>query len=373
MAKQLVVRIKELEEENRALKEKRQPVSMQLFHSITYIGDDDDHDDDDDDSAVFLGEPAWDIGPGGVVRLKAQDHIADPMGYIRRRSNVGFIVFRYYSPLYRHPEFERGLSGEGTLPAPQYYDEAIQLTSSELIEVLDRFLNRQPGFRKFFPEYRSGGRMSAPYLWWYHCRTPDCFTKLPEREAYLMGVLTDYINKAYEPVYDRADALFSRNKVSFESMPFLVRPGDVLVSKTAKRIHAFQSESWTHQTTSGSPYMTIDPAQLGSGSKRRLWAWKVNVWSYGYDGAFYRKRSGISIEFSAETPDEEIDMSTLTYVPLRFAGDEGRQRLAQRGAKFWSCRHHRLVSYEGSVADGSTSVRRSIYARLGGPQLWGAR
>jgi hypothetical protein len=47
-----------------------------------------------------------------------------------------------------------------------------------------------------------------------------------------------------------------------------------------------------------------------------------------------------------------INVTSISLYPLDYVGDTRISSLRNRGQKFWQCRRHRYVQYEGSDVDG---------------------
>jgi hypothetical protein len=160
-------------------------------------------------------------------------------------------------------------------------------------------------------------------------------------------------------MYDRVNEQLSRKVVSYETMPFLVKPGDVLVSKDFGKWRAHVATSWpfnphpdrkplVFQETTWAPISTSSKSIITSST------WTVHVWSYKYDGRFYRSKNRLDIDLKAGSMQEEVKMEELNTVPLKYANKEAEPLLKKRGESFWSCRNRRLVSYiDESGAFGS--------------------
>ncbi|KAH8722460.1 hypothetical protein GQ44DRAFT_358600 [Phaeosphaeriaceae sp. PMI808] len=141
-------------------------------------------------------------------------------------------------------------------------------------------------------------------------------------------------------------------------MPFLVKPGDTIIfsEKTSKGSKGLGGCIATNSLTSTTPRALGKDSQSRygkasiskEGAKKRYWKWNVPVWSYKYDGSFYKAKSSVEIQIEASEIEEELDISSLNVFPIKFASEEARSRLKNRGKVFWTCRERRFVSYNDS-------------------------
>ena len=67
---------------------------------------------------------------------------------------------------------------------------------------------------------------------------------------------------------------------------------------------------------------------------------------WGFDGGFQTSEEDQNVSHSADN-DSPFPISDLNIFPLRFAPDNAKERLLERGRKFWNCRHKQYVAYKG--------------------------
>jgi hypothetical protein len=223
-----------------------------------------------------------------------------------------------------------------------------------MIEAIEAFIAKRPKFRENFPHFNVRDALPAPYLFWYYNRSPQAFDGLSDLHRKYLNNLTGWIDSNYGDIYDRADKQLLRGVVSYESMEFLIKPGDVIISNDKpdqedENLHAEIATSWPSSETPKLVDIGSDmpwAKKIKEDAKRYTWTWNVDSWAYKYDGSFYRDTGFTQIKMEAESVDEEIEIRKLNVYPLKYASEETVQFLEQRGKAYWSCRHRKLVSYD---------------------------
>ncbi|KAF4986749.1 hypothetical protein FDECE_15783 [Fusarium decemcellulare] len=300
-----------------------------------------------DDQSSYFDEPSWTLSQGNQFRLAGHSPLADEAKYLRRRPDVGFIVYKHYEHDYQAKAIRKAKTDGSMLPAPEPARETIQLLSEQMISAVDAFISAQPTFEAFFPDWQSNRPIQSPFLFWYHYRSEGCLDALPEPSLSQMRLLTKWIDEKYNDIYAGAEDQFSSGRVSWSTMPFFVRPGDVLVSKSQKGIQGYIAESWA---TKSGPRRYAQSSQTSEPAKVSQ-SWSVDAWSYGYDGQFYRHETCLSIQLEFDDDEEIVDMGKLQVLPLQFGGDEFRKKLDYRGRIMWECRRKKLIAYKDRVED----------------------
>ncbi|KAI1074171.1 P-loop containing nucleoside triphosphate hydrolase protein [Whalleya microplaca] len=360
----LLDRIEMLEEENRALKcqlhcSTRTP-KWQVFHFIPMPGEEGSN---EIQNQTYIGQPSWDITPHREPRIKGNHLVADPKGYMFR-NNIDFAINKFYSAT-RSANLEKAIRDNECLPAPDPVGETIDLFSDQMIDAFQSFFFARNDHKDKFPRLNVDEPLQAPFLWWYHYRTGNIFQGMAPHHRVLMNALTDWIDENYGLDYDRVDDQLSRGVVTQLAMHYLVRPGDVLITRDRKTVTASLALSWAEfeQPKPRSPHNLLhEPHKPDEETKGE---WLLKSWAYEYDGSFYRKQVSIRMN-PFKGPEDEFPITSLEAFPLRFAGDEVRNRLDARGSMIWSCRQKKLVTYKDDE-NGSYSqfmIDYATYKRL---------
>ncbi|RYP68985.1 hypothetical protein DL770_008335 [Monosporascus sp. CRB-9-2] len=349
---QMMRRIQELEAENGKLRgdsSDTSAINVQVFHCLV------DGSDDQNGEIAYLSEPVWEIHGEDVI-LRGRFPLSDPEGYAKK-GNTAFTIYKRYTEEHQRSAVNEAVKAKKPLLNPEPVSQDVLLISDEMIKAVKAFFAQYPTFRTEFPEVDETRRISAPYIWWYHCRKSHNIQSLPRRQAQLVVTLTNWIEVNYASLYDQINDQFRRGKVSNASVEYLVRPGHVLIS------HSDGVPLGHLATTRLYPIVEFKyswPAGNEQQKSKHSWSWGIHSRSYTYAGDFLRADKEITVSFETETEDGEVDIASLDVVPLEYASNEVQARLMCRGKTFWKCRNKQLVSYERN----STKGEQAIHDRL---------
>jgi len=355
LLQQLRERIRELEDENSHLCQRKAPekpeedvsaINVQIFHHITKH------------EMVYLSQPYWETNDEEVI-LRGTFPVSDPEGYVEKKGNIAFIVYKEYDVEHQRGSVDEARKSKKPLPKPEPANQKVLLNSDEMIGAVEAFFCQYPPtFRTDFPGVHAKSEMASPFIWWYHCRESHNIQHLPDRQAKLVATLTNWIEVNYSPLYDQINDQFRRGKVTNASIEYLIRPGDVLISDSEGIPigHLATSRPFSGKLISRLPGAKELP-KMNEQNKLSHRCWNVRSYSYTYAGDFSQNDTTLQLTFETETEDEEIDIKSMGVVPLNYVSRGARERLERRGKAFWKCRHKQLVSYEGSSATGKYAVR----------------
>ncbi|KAK2730733.1 AAA family ATPase [Colletotrichum kahawae] len=304
-------------------------VMVQIFYCLV---------NEEAEEKTYLAEPEWLVN-GDDIRLSARFLLLDPTKYIEKEKDISFVVYKCYSEDQQRDVVEEAKKFSGPLPNPEPAYQDILLTSKEMVEALSAFFALHPASRQEFPKVNTNDRLSAPFIWWYHHRKSSKIESLPRRQAELVNALVNHIEQAYALLYDNIDDQLSRGCVSNDSMEYLFRPGQVLISfkDGVPQGHIAMSRPFPHAISK----RRQDP------SEKYFSQWYISSRSISYRGKFVRVEKKLKIEFETETEDGEVDISSLPVMPLEYTSQAEHKRLIRRGQTFWKCRGKRLISYQG--------------------------
>jgi hypothetical protein len=224
-----------------------------------------------------------------------------------------------------------------------------------MIEAAEEYLWAQPKFEGIFPDFDARQEISAPYLFWFTFRSgySSALRSLSPRHRALIKNLGKWISDQYGEIYKRVDGELLRGVILADTMQYLVKPGDVLVSEEGGVVQEYMAASWAKEVTPGSSH-----AFQKSGSRR----WEISAWSYGAEGTFYEKYTTLEMELDVRGPEDKVDLRQLDLMPIQYTALETSMALQQRGKSYWRCREKRLVSYYGDPGtDCIESVSTSSY------------
>lgn len=332
-------------------------INIQYFHCV---GERDDYN-------AYLSEPVFNVCDGEVM-LKGFFPIHDPDGYIEKKGNITFVVYKYYSTNHQQSKLNQAMKAKEALPNPEPASQDVRLVSAEMIDAMQAFIAVDPDFCVEFPEVDGKEVMNSPFVWWYHHRKLNGIRELSPRQAELVTSLTSWIEASYGSLYDKIDDQFQRVRVSSESLEYLVRPGHVLVLNDNPVLPT------GHIATSRPGCRSCEERGPQERSKAKYkWSWTIRARSYIYVGTFGRKEDDLTLHFETDTEDGEVDIGSLNIMPLEHATDHVKERLESRGKTFWKCRGKQLISYAGSMKskDNRHAVCTTTEVHDGRHLTWG--
>ena len=352
-------RIAKLEAENAALNTELRSLDeateVPLFYRIQ------------NDRMTYIGQPQWSLDSKKNVVLRGNNSIGNLESYLKYNNHSPFVVVRTYrsEPPNRSRTQQRDTFS--TLPTPQHIAESIIFVSDEMKDAMKSFLGSQINLPEgFINNEMNTGVIEAPYLFWYHMRSTADWHDLSAPHEKLMRNLTVWINQHYEDEYTQADGLFQQGLVSFPTIKYLIKPGDVVLSRLNKDTQqAHMVVTWPLYESYTTPPERQE-RQIQHNKNRRSWRWGIRTWNYDFVGQFYRNDTNETLELLVTNMEDEIQMADLNLFPLKFASKSIRDKLDARGRRFWSCRTRQLVSYEGKVNGGLMVV--SAFSNLKPPE-----
>ncbi|RBR25419.1 uncharacterized protein FIESC28_01856 [Fusarium coffeatum] len=300
------------------------------------------------DETTYLQRPSWLPVLGRSPQLKGISPLANEAKYLKQRPDAAFVVYRHYDSTYQERDIGKFDDEETAFPDPKPVREVIQTLSPQMVAALDAFVDSHPTFSERFPVWKSDEPIDSPFLFWYYYRGSTNIETIAEPHKKQMQLLTQWIDNNYGKTHTEVEAHFSRGYISEQTMPFFVRPGEVLVSKTAKGIQGYIAKSWATKVESGD-IPSIQPNVPDSVSQ----SWKIDAWSYGYDGKFYIKSTTLKVTLEFNEGSLYANIMDLDILPMRLSTKESQTLLERRGKTMWACRKRNLVTYN-HVIDGNT-------------------
>ncbi|EHY54690.1 hypothetical protein ABEF92_003597 [Exophiala dermatitidis] len=373
--------------------------------------------------SIYLDEPSWQSHNKSGTELRFSSFIPSTEGYLARHPEIAFLIIKDYD------ESELKLEhGKTTAESVQPSSQCIQFVSPEMKAAVEELISKVPSNAILFPDFTSENEMTAPYLPIY-CASFMLDNILPELDPahqFLIKALHSAIEESYGPVWTLAKEQFKRGVISPRTAPFLVQPGQVMVSTTGKAAQAYMATSWPERLpgpssesagehdspdelddlmdlfndsikedgklkTTGHNATALEelfpassktsrPRDHGKHKARnenrrqtvRVCEWVVDMWCWTYQGSL-QKRAGsrsFRMEFSEDT--EEVRIDELGIYPLQYASAETKSLLERRGRIFWKLRNRAFVSYQEdddmgfSNAEERYMVDTATYKRLHG-------
>lgn len=137
--------------------------------------------------------------------------------------------------------------------------------------------------------------------------------------------LIDYIKLRFESKFAETDNLFAKGLVTQESIKYLFKPNELVISGTYGQPAAFVLQEWPKLNSDG--WVTL------------------KCWSFHTDGkGFARRASTLSV---APIGPSSRHIEDLIAYPLRFAKPVLLESIRSRGQRHWQYRTAAQVTYKG--------------------------
>ncbi|KAM0544894.1 hypothetical protein ACHAO7_008553 [Fusarium culmorum] len=307
------------------------------------------------DETTYIADPSWAPKQGQAPYFRGNSPLANESEYLKHRSDAAFVVYRHYDPTFQAKDIRKAREEGLPLPYPKPAWEVVQPLSEQMIAALDEFVDSHPTFRDKFPGWRSTDPINSPFLFWYCYRAATDLQAMDEPHRKQMTLLTEWIDNNYSEMHAAVEDKFSQGFVSEATMPFFIRPGEVLVSMNERGISGHIAETWPTQglTNYASPSHPNGPRKVTQ-------RWSVGAWSYGYDGKFYKNSTvlTISLEFDEDSPD--VSIVKVNILPIRFGNKDFRTKLERRGRTMWACKGRNLIAYN-DISENNLSSEGERY------------
>ncbi|KAI1379319.1 hypothetical protein F4677DRAFT_464703 [Hypoxylon crocopeplum] len=276
---------------------------------------------------IYLDEPRR-IGIKGVYHLSGDNLVPDLDDFLRDQQHTAFVVYRdYYC---EKGTISSWLGSTGNRSGVKYLRELFSIVSEDLHSIIQRISKFAPNDGAY---HISVSNLSSPALstapseyshqFIYHHREELRLEAAAALENSDVALLSSYILNNPDSTYKKCDELFSQGLVSHDTLQWLFRPNDVLVSSEGPLQIAYVLRTF--------------PAESS-----RL---ELSCWNWGYNGHWLRRKD-TTLTVSLQTYDT-VRIDSLAVYPLRYAGDETKKKLLDNGDKFWDMRQQTFVSYEG--------------------------
>ncbi|KAL2143334.1 hypothetical protein VTI28DRAFT_10577 [Corynascus sepedonium] len=226
---------------------------------------------------------------------------------------------------------------QGSVSGPKIAGETIFIISGRLRDTLSRISTFGPDIDSFQadppftsrhpPNSLPGYPPEYSHYFLYHHREALRHAAAEDPCDQELANLCSYLREHPDPMYDACDKLIELGRVSAETLPWLFRPNEVIVAKDGSVQIAC---------------MLKFPPRA-----RAFHVFDLLCWYWGYDGTALQRKDRM-VELMAPFYDADtIAITELSAYPLRYATDETKQRLLERGSRFWALRNPCHVSYEG--------------------------
>lgn len=342
-------------------------------------------------SKPYLGKPEWMHGDE-EIKLIASMPVINVLDYIDRHPELLFLVFKdYVTDTYRDqatPTDE--FYSLDVLPPPVSDTESILITSRDMRNAVEVLVEAYPDFYTVFPSHDFMEEIPAPYFFLFHMfpQWKENVSQLKIFDQGYVNTLFKYLQVVFVPIYEDTLKALASGKVSGKHIPFLVKPGDILV-QLGPVPQGFIATSWVKpvgtfhdkKKNSPSPHKGRDGISRerlgrlyrkdaigksdsntdkdgGADMKDPYGVWTVTGWNWVTNGGCLYKNAVTLELYTNMSKTKVFNINEMDWFPLRYASDEIKELLLERGHKFWRCRTMQFVGY-APLAD-SDDVLESV-------------
>jgi hypothetical protein len=301
---------------------------------------------DEELEVMSRDRPSYDLNSENP-HLSGSLPINDLEIFLERHPGYLFVVFRHHecNCNYGEPPKKFGKSDGLENPDRQTLEpkESIRICSEEICHQLKILVKDLPHSVERFPKFDTHAdyEISAPYFFYYHNR--EFFSKKREKFAAEngLGLLLDYISQSVAEIYKEVDDLLSQNVLTAETIPYLFSPTTTIVTPNKDGLYAFNQYGKCEVSFDGDIY-------------NQTFILPVETWSY--NGTFTKISTKLVVVFHVHELDSysklpkkkaTMKIQELSAYPIRYAPEQIKMELLERGKKFWRCRKQNYVLYTG--------------------------
>jgi hypothetical protein len=365
---QLVEELESLRLENERLKAKLEPepeipATLSYRPHIFYCLNDD---------KFYLDEPRWEAGGPRPV-LRSSNPIRNVGYYIDQHPEVAFFFKKYYST-HVPGDVSQLETSDGVFRAPIPVKQTLSLVASAMIEALEHFVRRVPGFTSFFENFDPRDEINEPYLFMFYSipHMQEALSGLDPQSRKLFELLYQSIDSSHGLEYAAARTYASEGRTSSRLVQYLIQPGEVLVDLAGPMTRAYLALDWAKPDFSSQRDFEeevleyqAEHSSIKKGSrahtKQLRFGWTVPVTYWSFDGNFERTRINLSLTLDVGHESETFLINTLEYVPLGHTPTDVPKTLERRGNTFWSLRFRRYITYRQPSSDNLDSSEERYF------------
>jgi hypothetical protein len=329
---QLYHTIEKLEREKAELQAKTASVARQqvLYRITCWCGLNSNY--SDSNTAIFLNPPSLEARRDRHGHLQGSAQIPNLDIFLERNEDIALLVYKDYNC-----ETD---AVTADVPFPKPSSESVSVVSDAASRALNEMIEDTETIGEAL-EIQTQQEIDAPYLFFYHNR--DAFRQqishMNAEQQSQLCLFMNYIEKHFKGKYDEANVLFSQGLVSDKTLPYLISPNEVVVTREDEEDMAYMATSWL--VPGESAVQTL-----------RVWAWE-------YDGFFQKRFKSFRIDNLSDKDTKPL--CGLKAYPLRFAEPYLEAELRARGKEFWNCRHRKYICYND--LDGLRGKDNVSYSR----------
>jgi len=371
-------RVEQLEQENARLRGQSVPddpkqveksARYQVFHMIK--------------DRAYLDEPAWNPNLEDT-RVRSVQLVENVNYFYERHPEVAFAVIKRYNP-----QPERPPKGSPRQPPVSYHQE-INLVTSEMKRAVEDMVELIPQRSVLFSNFGAEKPIHAPYVLIHagYLMKDEIMETMDPEMGKLIQMLFDVVLCEYGDVYQLVKDHKERGVISSVSLPFIFRPGEVIISAESQNLQGAVIRSWPIDISHGFQYryqsdrepkvsrtqpvfLDEDASDISDNSvgtrrvppqserkkqKMILHEWELQIWWWTYDGSLKRANRTVMVDFQTIQNEDEVEITSLKWYPLDYATEAMRGTLEKRGRMFRRFKQRVFVSYSEEDNLGFSNV-----------------
>lgn len=308
-------------------------------------------------SVPYLDHPRTDSIAGAWSTLYSQYPVKNLELYLERHKEISLVVYRDFEEPNKEPE-EQETADSGVLPPRlQHYREVLRPVNSDMVNAIRTILLSKPEYAEILQGFNTTSEISSPFLFFFHSfkNLKEVEKKVSDPVRRQLKLLANHLWDVYGAEYKAADEMIAQGLFSVDYLCYFFKPNDIIVNRERDSIKGYVCDSWLGQPriqkSSKQSQMPLKSNSSGTAGvsesheeSTKTYTWDISVWSWCYDGHFYREKSKLRLDVSQVNQEEQM-VNSLNIYPLQFADLTLRDQLGKRGEIFWKCRFCRPMSY----------------------------
>lgn len=325
-------------------------------------------------SGPYLDQPRSDSAEGTWSTLYSQSPVKNLELYMERHKEISLIVYRDFDDS-NNKDFENQETAESESLPPRlkHYREVLRPVSSDMFHALRTILLSKPEYAEILKGFTTTSEVSSPFLFFFHSlkHLKDIETQMSDPVRRQLKLLANYVLGVYGAEYKTADAMIAEGRFKADFLCYFFKPNDIIVYQERDSIKGYVCDSWLGQPriqkSSKQSQISLKGKSTTTGGagespveNAKTYTWDISVWSWSYDGHFYREKTKLHVEV-LQGKREEQSVNCINVYPLQFAETALKERLRRRGETFWKCRFCRPMSYFEDASSDRLSTHGERY------------
>lgn len=282
---------------------------------------------------IYGGAPATYSDPpiyityGGHMHIEGKRRVPNEQRWEQSQDDASFVVYKLY--VCRRPDPGENIEDFNEHDRhPKKISEHVHILKENTQNSIRHIITSDPGL-SIYPQSDiiKDNRLHSPYVFFHHFEN-----ELRKSLSYLgaqdtsLRLLVEYVKEESEASRSNARAQIHLGVMQDWLVPWLYKPGELLVSLTGDEAHVVTLMSVLTMTSSS--------------NARKTYSCKVG--RIKFDGQFRMLQETAILQIPI---DASVQITELSLYPLRCCNPDLRNSLLERGRKFYNCHKGRYVSY----------------------------